>query len=148
VHDVKAVLSERFVPLDDGGFDHHALPALVCPGHAHCDTVAVIDYPARSHGAKMALRAIHLVEQLEPYASYNEYGEYLLPIKKLAARAYAYASVRDDLSADVKFSLLALKRQIDYATSYVNETFERTAAFETAIALVTLGEELKSAMWP
>ena len=98
----------------------------------------------RNDASALARRAINIVNQLQPYANYDEFGIYLLPIKKAAARAYAAAQARGSVSATVHQYLVILKAQIDYATPYVEETFERSAVFELSIELKSLGERLDS----
>jgi hypothetical protein len=97
---------------------------------------------ARNQAASIARRAIVLSEQIEDYANYEEYGIYILPIKKAAARAYTVASARGDLSRRTATYLIALKAQIEYAYTYIDETFERDAAFELAVELMSLGRQL------
>ncbi len=99
-------------------------------------------WPARNEASALARRAITIVNQLQPYANYDEFGVYLLPIKKAAARAYAAAEARGSVSFTVHEHLRILKAQIDYAALYVDETFERSAVFELVIELKSLGDRL------
>ena len=97
-------------------------------------------------GAALARRAIQLVDSLERYANYNEYGTYLLPIKKAAARAYATTTSRGDLSRHSRVVLKALQGEIEASRQYLGVTFERDAAFECAVALLTVSEKLDDLM--
>jgi len=96
----------------------------------------------KNEASQLARKAINIIDGLQPYANFDEFGVYLLPIKKAAARAYASAEAKGSVSATVHEYLRALKVQIDYATPYVEETFERSAVFELAIELKALGERL------
>ena len=99
-------------------------------------------WPEKNEASVLARRAINIINSLQPYANFDEFGLYLLPIKKAAGRAYAAAQAKGSISASVHELLVALKAQIDYATPYVDETFERSAVFELAIELKSLGERL------
>lgn len=96
----------------------------------------------KNEASLLARKAINIINGLQPYANFDEFGVYLLPIKKAAGRAYAAAEARGSVSATVHQYLQILKAQIDYATPYVDETFERSAVFELAIELKALGERL------
>ena len=101
-------------------------------------------WPEKNEAAALARQAINIINGLQPYANFDEFGLYLLPIKKAAGRAYAAAQAKGSISASVHEYLQALKAQIDYATPYVDETFERSAVFELAIELKALGERLET----
>lgn len=101
-----------------------------------------IDFPVRNEASMIARRAIRLVDELQGYADYKQFGEYLLPIKKAAARAYAGAEARGVLSQKVHDLLTCLQVQIVYARPYVENTFERSNAFELAIELLSLENKL------
>lgn len=101
-----------------------------------------LDLDARNSASRLAKRAINIVDGLEKYTNYADYGDYLLPIKKAAARAYANAEARGELSGKVRESLFVLKCQIEAAKDYISENFERDAAFELAVELLELQERL------
>ena len=101
-------------------------------------------WPEKNEASSLARQAINIINGLQPYANFDEFGLYLLPIKKAAGRAYAAAQAKGSISASVHEYLQALKAQIDYATPYIDETFERSAVFELAIELKALGERLET----
>lgn len=117
-------------------------PFQLCPGAVVPPTSPYL--PARNQGAYLSSRAITLVDGLEAHANYAEYGVYLLPIKKVAARAYATTANYGDLSLVSRGALLALKQQIEFATPYLDQTFERDAAFQLAVELTSLGKSLEA----
>ncbi len=71
VKSIVVVQSQRITDID---FPHGHLP-----------------FPSNNEASQLAREAIQVVDLLEPYTSYKEYGVYLLPIKKAGARAYAAA---------------------------------------------------------
>jgi len=101
---------------------------------------------SRSEASNLALKAINIVSELRGYANYQEYGDFLLPIKKAAARVYARADARSDFSASLRTYLLILLNEIDRAKPYLNDAFERDAAFRLAIELLTVGEKLEAGL--
>lgn len=132
-------------------------PVHVCHAHCHHNTVPakpshVCNSYCQHKGyyvkdanevARLARQVESLMEQLREYANYEEWGTYLLPIKKKAADVYASAQYRGPLgglSETVRIRVMALKVQISFATPYIEETYERGAAFE-------LAQELKSIMY-
>jgi hypothetical protein len=98
--------------------------------------------PWHTQASYFAREAIRLVDALQPYASYEEYGEYLLPIKKAGGRAYSAAEVRGPLSGRVRNLLIGLKEQIEFAKDYLDETFERSAVFDLVVEIKALAERL------
>lgn len=81
--------------------------------------------------------AMNLTEQLRPYTNYANYGTFLLPIRKAAARAYATSSVHPGLR-ELARSLGDLEAQIESADMFLNEAFEVDASFNLSIELLTL----------
>ncbi len=139
VHNIKGAMSRRiqnFRPIDDEFFDEDDS---ICCGNT-VDTVD--DFPTSNLSSKLARKAIELIDKLEGFASYEEYGQYLLPIKKAAGRAYANATARGDLSIVTRRSLLVLKRQIEFACPYLEEAFERDHVFNLSVELMSLGERI------
>lgn len=97
---------------------------------------------ARTKAAAIAAEAIRSVDALRPYTNLGDYGTYLLPIKKLAARVYAKANARGDLSLQVNGLLAALRGQIDLAEPYLQNSFELDAAFNLAVGLLSIREQI------
>ena len=94
----------------------------------------------------IASRAIELVDQLNGFSDYSDEGNYLLPIKKTAARLYATARANSDFSDEVRTQMVALSNQIDFATPYIENYFERADAFDLATELLTLKEQINALM--
>lgn len=86
---------------------------------------------------RLCRNALELVEQLRPYTNFANYGTFLLPIRKAAARAYAVAAARPS-GTQMGMSLAQLEAQIASADTYLNEAFEVDAAFNLAIEVLTL----------
>lgn len=106
----------------------------------------VLSWGAINQSASIAARAIELVDILEHSSNLNDYAVYLLPIKKVAARLYATATVRGDLSQKVSERLFALRDQIDFAQIYIDGMFERDIAFATATQLLALREQIDAVL--
>ncbi len=130
IKSIQAVLSTVSVPCSNC-----ELPP-IAPGYEP------MPLPYRNEASYLAREAIRIVDRLEGYASYSEYGTYLLPVKKAAARAYASSQARGPLSLNVREHLLALKQAILFSIPYIEVTFERDYAFELAIQLKSLGDRL------
>ncbi len=101
-----------------------------------------IALPWYNEASYLAREAITLSDALQGYTNYKDYGFYLLPIKKVAGLCYADAQARGALSGKVRASLFALKKQIEFASPYLNTTFELGHAFELAVSLKELGNRL------
>lgn len=133
IHNIRAVQSIRVFT------SHHY------PEWNHCQFPSqCVEWPASNVASGLARRAISLVDQLAGYADYQQYGYYLLPIKKAAARVYAASQARGPLSGKVRELLLALQAQIAFARPYLENTFERTYAFELAVELLSLEHKLSA----
>lgn len=102
---------------------------------------------ARNKAAQYAKRGIELVDGLEPFSSFRDYGNYLLPIKKLAARTYAVAVAHSSTSAKVRQALIALRAQIVYASPYIETAYEVDAAFALAVELQSLKEKIEACLY-
>ncbi len=96
----------------------------------------------RNEASDLAIATIRLVDQLEPFTNHSDYGVYLLPIKKAAARTYAKSIARGVLSREVRNSLYGLKAEITLARAYISDTFERDAAFALSVELLAMREKL------
>jgi len=99
---------------------------------------------ARTQAAALSARAIALVDVLKGYSNMKEEHDFLMPIKKVAARAYAKAQARSDLSEQTRDMVIALAAQILYADQYIDETFERSEAFKYAVELLALRETIQA----
>ncbi len=105
------------------------------PGYYCCDAVS------------LSRRTVYLVDRLEGYADYKEYGAYLLPIKKAAGYALAAAEANGNLSSIVRQRLLELKKRITFADSYLEHTFEVSNAFYLAMELLSVRDELDRCLY-
>jgi len=138
VYNIKGAMSKRIQksqPLDNELFGNGS----ICCGNS---IKSNDHFSTANQSSKLARKAIRLVDKLEGFANYSEYGQYLLPIKKAAGRAYANATARGDLSKVTRQSLLVLKRQIEFACIYLDEAFERDHVFSLAVDLMSLGERI------
>ena len=116
------------------------------PEWTNCERSNCVGFHASNEASNLALRAIRLVDKLQGFTDYQNYGIYLLPIKKTAARAYAAADARGPLSGKVRELLICLQAQIAYAKPYIENTFERTFAFEFAVELLSLEYKLQGGL--
>lgn len=133
IREVKAVQSNRIV--NDP-----------CRRDTCWDDDSDLSWEARNQAAKIAARAIELVDALDSYTNYKDYGDYLLPIKKSAGVAYAKANARGSMSSKTRTALRNLQYQIEYAAEYIDDTFERSKAFDLAVELLNLKEQIDRAL--
>ena len=101
---------------------------------------------ARNQAMSLARRAIQIVNALERHTTYRDFGTYLLPVKTSAARLYAKASARGDLSGRVRKSLVAMKQQIEFSRDYIEEAFTKDDTFQLAIELLALEEKMDAVL--
>jgi hypothetical protein len=135
VKSVRAVVSDT----DWSSSNPIPMPSNPCLG---CEQLQFPIY-YKSVMGNVANRAIMLVDRLADYASYREYGLYLLPIKKAAAEARAVAEARGDASGYGQAYYRALLASLDCAQPYLSETFERSSVFQVATELLTLREHIR-----
>ena len=132
VRDVRALMSDEVVaapttPVTTAPAPHGGTPVV-----GSSETYDWIRH-GNNQAASLADEAIGLVNALEPYATSGEFTSYLLPIKKVAARAYARHR-RNDLSERVKVRMTELKTAILNAAAYLDHAFEQDAAFDLCAA--------------
>lgn len=101
---------------------------------------------ARNQASALAYQAIRIVDELQGYANHKDYGTYLLPVKKAAARAYATAQARGSLSGKVRKKLFSLLASLNLSRPYIEDTFERAHAFELAVKLLALREKIEDSL--
>ena len=94
----------------------------------------------------IALRAIELVDQLQSSSDYAELGNYLLPIKKAAAHAYALGRSHGEFSLELRNSMIVLKNAIAKAGPFIEDQFERSDSFDTATELLTLQDQIEAVL--
>jgi hypothetical protein len=140
INQVFAMESERYLPATENIVTTAEWSHGRIDNWHHHDSVP--DFRARNRASELALEAIHIVDELQGYASYQEFGDYLLPIKKAAARCYSSSEARGPLSGDVRLKLLGLQKQIEFATEYIDSTFERERAFDLAVRLKEIADSL------
>jgi hypothetical protein len=122
-------------------FSRGSRPSPYAPAPTH-EPSGSLSEAAQGTAAEIAAEAIDLVDVLREGATLSEQTVYLIPIKKVAARVYATANARGDLSSRTATQLQALKLQIDFAADYIDSTFERDTQFETATSLLGLRERI------
>jgi len=93
--------------------------------------------------ARLAYDIIQVVNALEAYTSYQDYGTYLLPIRKVAAKALAVADARGDASAGSRVYYTDLLGALDTAQPYLNRVLEYDASYELSIELMSITEQLR-----
>ena len=103
---------------------------------------ATVGYYPTGVAADLALQAIQIVETLDYNTRWEDYGRFLLPIKKHAARAYAAAQARGDLSTETRETLLALAAQIDCAHEFIDAELSRDSVFYVMIDLMSLKSQI------
>jgi hypothetical protein len=142
IYNVKVTQSERVT--DDPGYEPER--DLECAIVGGCAAGAPsIDLPKDIgfDSAKLAKQAITLVDRLEPWASVEEYKEYLLPIKVASARVFSLARLTPYYSSRLHYGLVALKKQIKFAGPYIEETFSRENLFTIAVELQHIADKLE-----
>ena len=103
-----------------------------------------IPFPAYNEAASFARHGIDLVSALRPYADpETEYITFLLPIKRVAARALALANANGNGSAKVRPALEALIAQIQFADEYIQTTLKKDIPFELAVELLSLKDKIR-----
>ncbi len=95
-----------------------------------------------SYAVEIAQRTVAVVNDLKPHANYGQLGNYLLPIRKSAARLYALGSARSSYSVPVRHALADLKSKIDHAYAYVESNFETDSLFDLTTELLTIREAI------
>ena len=138
---VSAVVSETD-PIDVTVTGESTLPVVACNA---CSRRG-IKFPTfyrDSVLANVAHQAIFLVNQLMDYSNYRQLGDYLLPIKKTAAKARAIGQNYDDLGDTAKFWADNLMTDLDNAEAYLDDMFERGKVFDLATDLLGLREFLR-----
>jgi len=102
-----------------------------------------LPYQYRSDMANLANQALYIVNQLEGYTNYRDYGNYLLPIRKIAVQVIAVASARGDASRYGRPQFEALLNSIDVAALYFNDMLERDNAIELGLQLMSIREQIR-----
>lgn len=87
--------------------------------------------------------AIELVDSLRDYVDPIEFNNYLLPIKKAAARLIAKASARGDLSQTTVNALDALGATIEANGQFLDKELSREVTFDTVTNILALQEQIK-----
>lgn len=101
-----------------------------------------LGYIAYNKAMEIASHTISVVNSFEDFVDYETFGKYLLPIKKSAARLYAKAAVRGDLSAQTVESLATLHAQIEVACQFIDQELSQNATFELGTELLSIQEEI------
>jgi len=102
-----------------------------------------VPLPGNSEVAQLADNVLDLVDELQGYTNYRDFGTYLLPIRKSAAKALARATAKGDASISARPYYEALVEAIKAAEAYFDEMYERKYAYRLAIDLVSEKERLK-----
>jgi hypothetical protein len=143
VRSVRAIVSETDASLPTTVTLPHGYPSIYpCIG---CDQLPFPLYYQTKMG-NISNRAIILVDRLLAYASYEETGRYLLPIKKAAAEARSMAEVREDASGYGRIYYLALLKSLDDAEPYLHQTFGRSSVFGMCSDLLALREYIRETL--
>lgn len=92
---------------------------------------------------EVSSRIIWLVNELERYTNYGDYGTHLLPIRKSAAQALAIAEARGDASASARPYYVALLNDLDRAEAFLQNAYEIDVAFDNAVELMSQREKIR-----
>jgi hypothetical protein len=102
-----------------------------------------MSFEARNQAMQVASQTISVVQALEDHLDYLTYGNYILPIKKSAARLYAVAAARGDLSGKTQAALMTLGAQIHTACRILDQQLAQNATFDLATEMMTIEEQIK-----
>lgn len=102
-----------------------------------------LPFPTHSKMGKFSLDTIWVTEQLDHYTTYEDYGKYLLPIRKKAGLTYAIAEAQGDLSGSARPYYEQFLAVLDFATPYLNKMFEIEEAYELTLRLMSIRERVR-----
>ena len=111
------------------------------PGHFHPNPGGVTH--SHSYAVKISQRAIRVIDILDENTKWEDYGYYLLPIKKVAARTLAISLAEGDSSAKTIAQLKKLSAQIDFAQDYIDEVLSVDNLFNSYVELVNIRNEIE-----
>ncbi|OFZ52198.1 MAG: hypothetical protein A2381_01920 [Bdellovibrionales bacterium RIFOXYB1_FULL_37_110] len=106
---------------------------------------SIPDFPLNG-ASKMAYYSsicLKLINELDNYSSYEDFGSYLLPLRKAAAKSLAYAEARGDLSTIGRPYYEALLDTLDGSQPYFDRMMEISSAYEYVINLMTAREKIR-----
>lgn len=137
------------VPGGQGNLTIHAITAVVSEMSPDGPDSGEPGFPStyRSVIGNISNQAIRLVDQLESYTNYQQYGMYLLPIKKAAVLALSRAEAYGDASVNTRPSALSLLETLDFAEQYMDDMFERDRAFDLSRQLLGLRENVRRVLY-
>ena len=95
-----------------------------------------------SGAVEIAQRTVAAINDLKPQANYAQLGQFLLPIRKSAARLYAIGASRTPYSMQVRNALIELKNSINNASGYLDQNLETDSAFDLTTELMTIKETI------
>lgn len=95
-----------------------------------------------SSAVELAQRTVAVINDLKPQANYAQLGEFLLPIRKSAARLYSIGASRAPFSLQVRNALIDLRTQINAAGVYLEQNLETDSAFDLTTELMTIKETI------
>lgn len=95
---------------------------------------------------QLSARVIWIVNSLEGFTPYRTYGTYLLPIRKAAAEALAYAEARGDASESARPFYGKLLAALDAAQPYMSLYFEVDHAYTISIELMSYRERIRKVL--
>ncbi|NUM88561.1 MAG: hypothetical protein HUU37_05080 [Bdellovibrionales bacterium] len=101
---------------------------------------------SHSEMESISIYVIEMVDELEGYTNYRDYGLYLLPVKKAAARSVAAARSYGDLSGQARRHYLNLLRSLDRAAPWIDNSFEMKRAFHLTVELLAQREWIRRAL--
>ncbi len=96
-----------------------------------------------SQMGRYSARILKMVDHLSGYTDYYDFGVYLLPIRKHAARALAVAEAHGDASAGARSYYLALLSVLDNSQPYFDKMLEIANVYEAIIEIMTQRENIR-----
>lgn len=100
-------------------------------------------YGSRDQVKELAQEALREIDFLQRIVTFEEYNEFLFPIKKSAGMVYVMSNAHGNLSKDTIRKLIALMDQIDFSRSYLNKIMISDDAFDSVVALLTVRETIE-----
>src|SRR4051812_37528827 len=101
--------------------------------------------PRDNIGSWLATKTIGQIDILRPHLNLEtQYVHYLLPVKSVAGRVYAVATVEGDINRRTLDAMTALVQQIEYAQPLISDLMKGDITFDLAVKFLAIKHELEA----